>query len=39
MFEDRVPRMLGYRLPLKSVMSDIRKYVRLLSHEAEKAGV
>jgi NAD-binding of NADP-dependent 3-hydroxyisobutyrate dehydrogenase len=39
MFEDRVPRMLDYSLPLKSVMSDIRKDVRLLNHEAEKAGV
>lgn len=39
MFEDRVPRMLDYSLPSKSVMSDIRRDVRLLNHEAEKAGV
>jgi 3-hydroxyisobutyrate dehydrogenase len=39
MFEDRVPRMLDYRLPLKSAMSNIRKDNRLLNREAEKRGV
>jgi 3-hydroxyisobutyrate dehydrogenase len=39
MFEDRVPRMLDYKLPMESAMSNILRDVGAVNKEAERAGV